>query len=49
MEVARALWHSGVTKVMESVDHKHEQCCYVPGTTQPTWTLGQRVYSLGNH
>jgi len=22
-----------VTKVMKSVNHKHEQCCYVPGTS----------------
>jgi len=29
-----------VTKVMESVDHKHEQCCWVPGTARPTWALG---------
>ena len=29
-----------VTRVIESVDHKHQQCCYVPGTALPTWTLG---------
>jgi len=29
-----------VTRVTESVDHKHEQCCYVPCTARPTWTLG---------
>jgi len=29
-----------VTRVIESVDHKHERCCYVPGTALPTWTLG---------
>jgi len=29
-----------VTRVIESVDHKHEQCCYVPGTARPTWTSG---------
>jgi len=29
-----------VTREIESVDHKHEQCCYVPGTAQPTRTLG---------
>ena len=29
-----------VTRVIESVNHKHEQCCYVPCTALPTWTLG---------
>ena len=29
-----------VTREIESVNHKHEQCCYVPGTARPTWTLG---------
>jgi len=29
----------GVTRVTESVDHKHEQCCCVSGTAWPTWTL----------
>jgi len=39
------------SKVIESVDHKHEHCCCVPGTARPTWTLGlgTEVYSLGNH
>jgi len=29
-----------VTRVIESVDHKHEQCCYAPCTALPIWTLG---------
>jgi len=35
-----------VTRVIESVDHKHEQCCYVPGTALPTWTLGLGTEAL---
>jgi len=40
-----------VSRVIESVDHKHEQCCCVPSTAQPTWTSGPgtEVYSLGNN
>ncbi|XP_075302457.1 uncharacterized protein LOC142365530 isoform X2 [Opisthocomus hoazin] len=28
-----------VTRVMESVNRDHEQCCYVPCTALPIWTL----------
>jgi len=28
-----------VTMEIKSVNHKHEQCGYVPGTARPTWTL----------
>jgi len=28
------------TRKTESVNHDHEQCCYVPGTARSTWTLG---------
>jgi len=40
-----------VSRVIESVDHKHEQCCCVPSTARPTWTsgLGTEVCSPGNH
>jgi len=35
-----------ITRVIESVDHKHEQGCYVPGTALPTYTLGLGTQGL---
>jgi len=35
-----------VTREIESVNHKHEQCCYVPCTALPIWTLGLRTEGL---
>jgi len=40
MIISKLPKRGNVTRVIKSVDHKHEQCCYVPGTALPTWTLG---------
>jgi len=37
-----------VTREIESVNHKHEQCCGVPGTALATWTLGLGTEGLSS-